>query len=335
MKHPVLAALLLSGVAAPALADVPVVVTDMPVIQSLVAQVMGDLGSPSVLLGQGGNAHSWQMKPSQAAALQAADLVFWVGPEMTPWLGRALEATAPKGRAVELLETPGTHLQDFGGAAHLGGHDHEHEAEAEHDHDHAAEAGHDHEAEHDEGEHDEGEAGHVHEGLDPHAWLTPENAAVWLGAIATDLAAADPAHAATYAANATAAQAEVAALDAALKAELAPLATRPFVVFHQAYGYFASHYGLTVAGSVAFGDAAEPGAAHLTELRDTLAAQGVICAFPEANHDTKQIDMLLDGTAVKRGAALDPEGAALPPGPGLYGAMMRGMAATLSACLTP
>lgn len=300
---PVLALALLPGAA---LAEVPKVVTDLPPVQSLVAQVMGDLGAPEILLEQGGNAHSYQLKPSQARALQQADLVVWVGPQMTPWLDRAISGVALKGTALTLLEVPGTYHQDF--AAGHGAHDHGAEADPD---------------------------GDAHEGLDPHAWLDPGNAETWLGAIAQALSAADPEHAATYAANAEAAQARLATLDAGLQAELAPVAARPFVVFHAAYGYFAHHYGLQVAGAVAMGDATDPGAAHLAELRADLTADHVVCAFPEAQHDPRQVDILLEGTGVKRGGALDPSGSALPYGPDNYAALMQGLADTLSACLTP
>ncbi|SOC04608.1 zinc transport system substrate-binding protein [Rhodobacter sp. JA431] len=307
----------------PALADVPNVVTDIPAVHSLTAQVMGDLGSPAVLLEQGGNAHNYQMKPSQAAALQNADLVIWLGPEMTPWLERAIDGVSLKGAQLELLDAPGTHLQDFDGHAHM-------HAPAEEAQDHEAhEEGHD---EHGEADHDDHD--HVHEGLDPHAWLTPENAETWLGVIAQELSAADPEHAATYAANAATAQEAVRALDAQITAELAPVAQKPFVTFHAAYGYFVTHYGLSVAGSVNMSDATAPGAAHLAELRDQFAAQHIVCAFPEAQHDPKQIDALLEGTSVKRGGTLDPSGSALPYGPELYAALMTGLADTLRDCLS-
>ena len=55
-----------------ALADVPQVQTDIPPVAALVAQVMGDLGAPGVLLDKGGDEHDMQLRPSQMRALSAS-----------------------------------------------------------------------------------------------------------------------------------------------------------------------------------------------------------------------------------------------------------------------
>lgn len=302
----------------PALAEAPRVITDIPPVHALVAQVMGDLGQPDLLLDQGADAHSFQLRPSQAAALAEADLVVWIGPEMTPWLDRAVKSLAPDVAQRRLLDAEGTRLRSFG------------EAGAPRHDDHADEAGHDHGAENEpagEGhDHD-----HDHEGIDPHAWLDPVNAQLWLGRIAADLARLDPPNAAEYQENAARAGAEIAALDARLDALLAPVQDKPFVVFHDAYGYFADHYGLTVAGTVALGDAAPPGAAHLSRLRATLG--DAACIFPETGQDPKLVQTIAADSGSRIGGALDPEGAGLERGPGLYGAILSGMAQTLIACL--
>lgn len=296
--------------ALPAAAEVPRVVTDLPAVHSLAAQVMGDLGTPEILLTQGADAHHYQMKPSQAASLQDAGLILWIGPEMTPWLERARAAMAPKTPSLALLDAEGTFRRPFGAG----------EQEHDHDHDHGAEPA----AEED---------GHDHAGIDPHAWLDPKNGATWLGLIAAELGRLDPENAATYAANAAAAQARLADLDTALKAELDPVAGKPFVTFHEAYGYFAEHYGLTPAGSIALGDATDPGAAHLAELQAEMVKDGIVCAFPEGQHDPRQLAQLIEGTGVRLGDALDPSGSTLPYGPGLYEALLRGLGASIAGCL--
>lgn len=301
---------LLASTAAPALAEVPRVVADMPPVHSLVAQVMGDLGQPELLLEKGANAHSFQMRPSQAAGLQEADLVVWIGPEMTPWLDRTLEGISTA-RQLRLLQAEGTFRQEFGAAA---AHDHGHET---------PEAGHDdHAADHD---------GHAHKGVDPHAWLDPSNASHWLRLIAAELSTLDPENAATYAANAAQAQADLAALDAEIAASLAPEQGKPLVVYHDAYGYFAGHYGLTIAAAIAEGDASGPGAQHIAEI-EALLKSGPVCLFPETNHDPKLVAQLAEATGLTQAGTLDPEGAQLDPGPDLYGQLMREMAGTIAAC---
>ena len=91
--------------ASPAMADVPKVVTDFGPVQSLVLDVMGDLGPPQALLPTGGDPHDFQLRPSQADLLSNADVVFWVGPQLMPALGDALTALASKAQTVALLQT--------------------------------------------------------------------------------------------------------------------------------------------------------------------------------------------------------------------------------------
>lgn len=328
----------------PALAEVPSVVTDIPPVHALVAQVMGDLGQPELLLTRGADEHDFQLRPSQAAAVAGADLVVWIGPELTPWLDSALETRPEGAAALALLSAEGTERREYGetGDDHGDeGHDH---AEDEHDHaeeghDHAAEEGHDHAEEgHDhaaEEGHDHAEEGHdhAHDGADPHAWLDPGNAQVWLGLIAGQLGQLDPDNAATYEANAAAAADRIAAVDAEVAALLAPVQGKPVVTFHDAYGYFAAHYGLTMAGSIALGDAASPGAQRLSELRATMESGAVLCIFPEAQHDPALVTQMAEGTGARVGGVLDPVGSTLEPGPDAYAALLTGMARTFADCL--
>lgn len=280
----------------PALAEVPAVVADIPPVHALVAQVMGDLGQPVLLLAKGADEHDFQLRPSQAGAVAEAGLVVWVGPELTPWLEGALEARAEGAPALALLAAEGTLRRAYGHSAH------------------AEEDGHDPGAE------------------DPHAWLDPDNARVWLGLIAADLSRLDPENAATYQANAATAVAAVAALDAEIAGLLGPVKGRPMITYHEAFGYFGDHYGLDFAGSIALGDAASPGAARLVDLRGRIEAGGVVCLFPEVQHDPALMQQLAEGTGVRIGGALDPVGSALEPGPGAYAVLLTGLAQVIADC---
>ncbi|WGV14686.1 zinc ABC transporter substrate-binding protein [Fuscovulum ytuae] len=301
----------------PALAEAPRVVTDIHPVHSLVAQVMGDLGKPELLLERGASEHDFQLRPSQAAGLVEADLIVWIGPELTPWLGRALDGLGEDAAKLGLLTVPGTTTQEFSEDGAHTGHDHDHDHD--HDHEETAKAA---------DEHD-----HSHDGLDPHAWLDPANAQVWLTAIAAELGRIDPANAATYTANAKAATKEIAALDSELATTLAPLKGKPIVVYHDAYGYLAAHYGLDIFGSIALGDATAPGAARLAELRDGVAAGTPVCLFPEAQYDTALVEQIAEGTGARIGGALDPNGSMQDPGPGAYAALLRSLAQTMVDCV--
>lgn len=297
---------LLTVLATPAKAEVPRVVTDIPPVHALVAQVMGDLGTPELLLDRGASEHDFQLRPSQAALLAEAGLIVWVGPELTPWLDRVMGSLGEGVPSLALLEAPGTGLRAY-----------------------TEEEG------HDNGAHDhvqEGHEGHDHEGADPHAWLDPGNAQAWLADIAAELGRLDPANADAYAANAEAAGQQIATLDAEVAEILAPVKDRPIVVFHDAYGYFADHYGLTIAAAIAPGDATSPGAARLREIEAELQGAATLCAFPEPQHDAALLTQMAEATGATIGGAIDPVGSSLEPGPGTYAALMRGLAQTIADC---
>ena len=290
-----------------ALAEAPNVVTDIPPVHALVAQVMGDLGSPVLLLEKGADEHDFQLRPSQMQSIADADAVIWIGPELTPWLDRAMVDS--KAVSLPLLDAKQTQTQ-----AYPTGQD--------------AEDGH---ADADEAEHSHDD--HGHDGVDPHAWMNPANAAIWVDLIAANLSTLDPEHASTYAANAAAAKIRIATLDTEIAAQLAGIKDKNFVTFHAAYGYFTTHYGLAHHGSLALGDATTPGAAKLTELQAELKSGAYACAFPEVQHDPALLTQLIDGTATKLGAPLDPVGSSLPFGPDAYDTLMRNIAKTLADCL--
>lgn len=302
--------LLATLAAGQAQAQVPAVVTDIPPVHALVSQVMGELGTPTLLLAKGASEHDFQLRPSQAQSLADAGLVVWIGPGLTPWLARALTGLS-SAQELALLDAPQTRRRDFSpDGAHIhDGHIHD---------DHA---------------HGDAPDDKDHTGTDPHAWLDPSNARLWLGLIADRLSQIDPENAATYAANAATAQAQVDALDLRIAAQLAPVKDTPFVVYHDAYGYFAARYGLSVSGSVALGDATAPGAAKLSALQETLASGSTTCIFPEAQHDPAFVAQLAESTNLRLGPPLDPVGSTVTPGPDAYANLLETLASTITDCL--
>lgn len=290
------AAIFVSG---PAVAEVPSVVADIAPVESLVARVMGDLGQPHLLLRPGASPHDYALRPSEARALQQADLVFWAGPALTPWLEKPLSTLGGQASAVALSRVEGTVRLSFRNGPLFAGHE-----------DTAPAAG---------------------EAEDPHSWLDPQNAIVWTGAIADALAQADPENAEIYRANAAASVADLRDLSDRVRARIAEVRPGSFIVFHDAFHYFESRFGVPSAGAISPGDGREPSPARVTSLRDAVAGSGIACVFAEPQFNPGLIDSVFSGSGVAT-AELDPLGADLEPGPGLYTKLIETLADRLASC---
>jgi len=94
----------------PTRAAPPKVVTSIKPVQALVKMVMGNLGTPDVVIPATASPHMFSMKPSQAKMLENAEVVFWIGPGLETTLIGPLDKLASKAQVIELLQTPGLRL---------------------------------------------------------------------------------------------------------------------------------------------------------------------------------------------------------------------------------
>lgn len=296
----------------------PAVVASIKPVHALVWGVVRDIDEPHLLLKGAGSPHSHTMKPTDARKLEEAQIVFWIGEGLETFLERPIEVLAADARVVELGRAHGLTLLPLRDGGPWEGHAHVTKT---------------HEDEHGQDEHDE--HGHDEHGpgvFNMHIWLDPINAVVIVNTIAAELSAADPERADAYRANAMAMTKQLQALDAELRADLAPVKEKPYIVFHDAYPYFESRYGLSPAGSITVTPDQPPGAARLSEIRRTVRESGAKCVFSESQFPPRLSETVIEGTKARLGV-LDPLGAAIPPGPGLYDTLMRDLAAALTACL--
>lgn len=332
------------ALASAAAAETPRVAADITPVHSLVARVMEGVGTPDLIVRPGASPHGYALRPSEAAALQDSEIVFWIGAELTPSLGRSLAALAENATHVELLDLEETRTLSFRTGATFEAHDHGHDDAHDHDgHDHAHDDhghddhahddhGHEDHAEHDDHAHDDGhDAHHAHDGIDPHAWLDPANAKAWVGVIAAELSQADPANAGTYAANAEAARQEIDAVVEEIETTLAPFRDLEFIVFHDAYQYFERRFSLSAAGAISLSDATDPSPARIEALRTQVEEHGIDCAFAEPQFDAGILDAVFSGTDVGI-AVIDPMGTEIPPGADFYPALLRDLAQSFASC---
>jgi ABC-type Zn uptake system ZnuABC Zn-binding protein ZnuA len=137
----------------------------------------------------------------------------------------------------------------------------------------------------------------------PHFWLDPTLVKqYYLPAIARKLAELDPDGKATYDANVASYGAQLDALDTELKARIAtiPEANRKLVTFHDAFPYFAKHFGFQLVGVILANVGQDPSAADLAALVEKVKAAGVTAVFSEAQFSPKLSQTLAQEAGIKR-----------------------------------
>lgn len=304
-----------------AIAGAPAVVASMSPVHSLVAAVMDGVGEPTLLIRGAASPHSASLRPSDAATLQRADLVFWIGPDLETLLAKPLAALPQRATVVALAGARGVRLLPArqGGAWGEPHHADEHD-DHEHGHEHGEAAAEEHGGE----EHGKGS-------VDMHIWLDPENAKAMAAAIAEALGNADPERADIYTTNVRALVRRLDALDGTLRAKLSPVSGKPYIVFHDAYQYFEARYGLSPAGAITFSPERAPGAKTLSEIRERIKTSGALCVFREPQFEPDLVKTVIGGTFARVGV-LDPIGADIPPGADAYPILLDRLAAALRDC---
>ena len=330
------------------------VVASIKPVHSLVSAVMAGVGEPHLIMREAASHHSFSMRPSDAAKLQEARIIFLIDESMEAGLADAIDTLAPNARVIELSGARGLVRRALrrGGAfeedhhhAHDGHDDDERDGHAAAAHGHGDDdQGHGHTHTHDGHTHthghgkDEGMAAHDDdhsEGpFDMHIWLDPVNAEAMTHMIADILSETDFANADRYADNAHDLIHRIEDLHSEISAEVAPVRGRPFIVFHDGYRYFEDRFGLTATGSAVVSPGRTPGVRRIRELRHKIGDLGVVCLLDEPHFDRRLVNTVLEGTDVRSGT-VDPMGSAIEDGPELYFTLLRNMADVFTDCLVP
>lgn len=296
-----------------ALAAEPRIVVSIKPIHSLVARVMQGVGEPLLLVTGGASPHDYNLKPSEVRAIDQAQAVFWIGPNLESFLVKPLDQVQDRARVVTLLDTPGLTVLPLRQGGAWESHAHEPAAQEQ------ANKGDDH------------EPGYRAD-RDPHIWLDPVNAIAMVHRITAVLGEIDTTHRADYQRNGAALISDLEQLNQQLAAELAPVQKQPYLVFHDAYQYFERRYGLNPVGAVVVSAARQPGARRVVEIQARIRDLQVHCLFSEPQFQPVLVDTIIANSAVHRGV-LDPLGAELPAGSNAYFQLLRGLATALQGCL--
>ncbi|VFM96440.1 MAG: zinc transport system substrate-binding protein [Candidatus Kentron sp. G] len=322
--------------------EVPRVVASILPVHSLVSGVMRGVGTPSLIVRGYGSPHTYRIRPSDAVKLHNADLVFWIGDALESFLRKPLSSLPKPVRAVSLMETDGlTLLKNREGGlwehhhrtsrtepARLPGTGHgnfvsplqEHPGETD--------------------RHTTLAATETYRrlGYNPHIWLDPKNAEQLVRTIAHHLSELDPVHEARYKINASDLLQRMEDLAERLRKQLSGLTSAPYLVFHDAYPYLETRYGLQAVGTVTAAPDTMPSARRIAELRSAIERLNIRCIFREPQFDAKVIEVALGDANITWPVTirvLDPLGVGITPGPGLWFDVMENHARAMADCLGP
>lgn len=288
------------------------VLTTIKPLGFIAAAITDGVSEPRVLLPTGASPHDFSLRPSDIRSINSADLVVWVGPELEGFMAKPL-ANHP--HALALTQVEGMPLFNYATQDSHDSHDHD-------DHDHAA---------HEHGDHDEGHEGHHQEGVDPHIWLGPTQSKVIAKAIASELGKLDPANQARYDANLAAFDTKVDAKDKVIAGQMKAVNEKGYFVFHEAYGYWERHYGMSSKGHFTVSPERRPGAKTLVDIRKALEEKQASCIYAEPQFSPAVIESVARNTGAKV-LLLDEVGAQVPLGPDGYPQFMQQLADAFAQC---
>lgn len=297
-------------------------VASFSILGDMVHRVGGERVKVTTLVGPNGDAHVYQPTPADARAVAAANVVFVNGLGFEGWMDRLVGASGFKGPVVVVSKgvAPLTMAEE---EAHGPGQDPSTRSGKAPEH-----------AEADYGEVGHGEAGY--RGIDPHAWQDLRIGAIYVRAIADALIAVDPAGADGYRANAEHYLAEIAALDSEVRTAIAalPASRRTIVTSHDAFGYFAAAYGISVVAPEGFSTDSEPSAGDVARLIKQIRAEKIPAVFVESITDPRLIEQIHRETGANVGGTLYTDALSPADGPApTYLEMFRYNVRTLTSAL--
>ena len=284
------------------------VVASLKPLGFIASAIADGVTDTEVLLPDGASEHDYSLRPSDVKRLQGADLVVWIGPEMEAFMEKSVK-NIPNAKQVTIAQ-----LNDVKPLLIKGADDD--------DDDHG----------HNDAGSEKSDEHHHHGDYNMHLWLSPEIARASAVAIHDKLVELMPQSRAKLDANLKDFEAQLAATDKQVGNELAPLKGKGYFVFHDAYGYYEKHYGLTPLGHFTVNPEIQPGAQRLHEIRTQLVEQKATCVFAEPQFRPAVVEAVARGTSVRMGT-LDPLGTNIQLSKASYSQFLSQLADQYASCL--
>jgi len=319
-------------------AEVNVVTTIKP-LHSLISSVMEGVGKPSLIIEGTNNPHTFVFKPSHAEMIENADIIFWIGEDLEAFMEKPLDSLAKNAKTIAFMDLASIEKLKFREQNIFDDHD-EHDGHDDHDDhghkddehdDHDDHDGHDdeHDGHDDHDDHAGHHDGHNHGEFDAHIWLDPANAKEMVLEISHELSELDPSNKSKYEDNASK---TIAALDTLIEEVDNSLSKDiSYIVFHDAYQYFETRFGVKSAGALTLNPDVLPGAKQIADIQDLINDKGIKCIFSEPQYNPKIIETLGNDMNISTGV-MDPLGAYIEAGPSMYSELINEIANSIKNC---
>lgn len=241
MKH-LLICLILSLSAFSARAESLKIVADVTPVAAIVAGIVSKDQEVKTLIPPNSSPHDFTLRPSDIQALRDAALILWSGEDTTPTLEKLLTSPAFADKTIDLSSLKGVFQLPL------------RETEVQ--------------------ENDENQ-----DHFDPHLWLSPQNALIWVDVLTAELARLDPSHAPDLQDRSRALRADIDSVVAEAQTTFAKTPKRAFIQYHDAFAYFETTFGLEPIGVATLDDEENASLGKIAKLRDIATAEPSICVM--------------------------------------------------------
>lgn len=272
------------------------VVTTIKPIHSIASIVMGDTGSP-ILLIKDKESHNYSPNEEDKKILNSADIIFWIGPEIENYIANTIDELPENIERMELSKIDKLLLFDtrimpgYSNSFHS----------------------------------------YINPTPDQHIWLNIRNAELIAHKIEKVLSLRDAANAQKYHINTKYFLIKLSELDRKLRRELSGLKGATFIVTNDAYQYLEKNYYLHSAGIIEIGDDISQKA--IERIRNQILREKTVhCIFTDPGENILPVSAIIKGTGLKH-SIIDSEGINIAPGPDMYFQMMNELSKNINGCL--
>lgn len=271
-------------------------------LHSLLSQLMQGVAEPALLLDQNQSPHHFSLRPSQRSTLSHADIFFWVGEPLESFMPRVLRAIPEKVKTISIIDNKKLQLLEPR-SAQVPADDHSH---SHHSH------------------------GHHDETVDPHIWLSVDNALVIARQMHTELLKADAENSVRYTSNLQALNKKLLQLKKQISTSLKNK-TFNYLVYHDAFQYFENTLNIKPLAAISNDEEQAPGVRHLSLINKIIKNNAINCIiFNTATLPAVARNLVKPKNI--RPIFIQPLGQNLDTGPELYFQLMKSLAHGYQQC---